>query len=206
MTPQPSSFLPIVLQPQIVPAEDCAQCDVCCRFPEADSFLRPYFSDQEIRGALDQGIDPAHFSGTDGCQIDLVPDPTGEGFLCPAFDPQTHQCRIYPVRPLDCQLYPFALMWNETQETVLFAWDPKCPHLLGLSGEKEPPLWSNKSPSSLSLPLSVLEQADAMVSQLESAEGIASIRAHPGLITVFQADVVILKSLTHLTAALQLPA
>ncbi len=30
--------------PQIVPRQICFRCDVCCRFPEPDSFLRPYFT------------------------------------------------------------------------------------------------------------------------------------------------------------------
>src|SRR5437868_9945275 len=30
--------------PQLVPSRTCLQCDVCCRFPDPDSSLRPYFT------------------------------------------------------------------------------------------------------------------------------------------------------------------
>lgn len=193
----------MVIQPQVVPSEVCRQCEVCCRFPETDSFLRPYFTKREIQEALNQGIDPAHFSDLAGCQIAVVAHPAGEGFLCPAFDPETRHCQIYRVRPLDCQLYPFALMWNEAEDTILFAWDPKCPYLLTQSGEEVPPMWLDKDPASLSLPAWLLEQAHVVAAVLESEPAIASLRAHPRLITAFQADIVIIKALERLTRALR---
>ncbi len=88
------------------------QCDVCCRFPERDSLLRPYFTAEEIRRATARGVDPSHFPDPNGCQVSVVPTPSGEGYLCPAFDPQTSHCRIYEDRPLDCQIYPLAVMWT----------------------------------------------------------------------------------------------
>ncbi len=39
-------LLPMV--PQLVPSKTCLTCEVCCRFPEADIFLRPYFTAEEI--------------------------------------------------------------------------------------------------------------------------------------------------------------
>ena len=38
--------------PQFVPGSACFQCEVCCRFPESDSFLRPYFTRDEIGVAV----------------------------------------------------------------------------------------------------------------------------------------------------------
>src|SRR5437016_3656654 len=73
--------------PQHVPSRVCLSCDVCCRFPEADSFLRPYFTAQEITEAVSRGIDPAAFPNPHGSQIRVVPSPAGEGYLCSAFDP-----------------------------------------------------------------------------------------------------------------------
>ncbi|MFM8551179.1 MAG: hypothetical protein ACKOCD_02535, partial [Nitrospiraceae bacterium] len=69
----PTSF------PQCVPSRVCVSCDVCCRFPEPDSFLRPYFTAEEIAQAAAQGIDPALFPDPAGSQIGLVPNPSGEG-------------------------------------------------------------------------------------------------------------------------------
>jgi hypothetical protein len=41
--------------PQIVPSDLCLRCDVCCRFPERESFLRPYFTAQERERAIASG-------------------------------------------------------------------------------------------------------------------------------------------------------
>lgn len=100
-----------ILLPQLVPSQVCLSCDVCCRFPDRDSFLRPYFTAEEIQRAVARGIDRSHFPDPSGCQIALTPHPSGEGYLCPAFDPTTSHCRIYEDRPLDCQIYPLAVMW-----------------------------------------------------------------------------------------------
>ena len=193
----------MALEPQVVPSEECQRCEVCCRFPESDSLLRPYFTDVEIRQALNQGIDPTRFPDLAGCQIAVVAHPTGDGYVCPAFDPDTHRCRIYAVRPLDCQLYPFAIMWNAAHDQILFAWDPKCPYLLAQSGEDLPPVFLDKDPASLALPALLLEQAHSVADWLESGQAVVSLRAHPRLITAFQADIVIIKPLDRLTAALR---
>ncbi len=193
----------MVLEPQVVPSEVCCRCEVCCRFPEAESLLRPYFTDVEIQQAISHGVDPAYFPDRNGCQISVVPHETGEGFLCPAFDPETRHCRIYPVRPLDCQLYPFALMWNEAGNHILFAWDPKCPYLLTQSGEDLPIFLSGKNPATLTLPDFLVQQAHSVSSLMESDRTLEYLRAHPRLITAFQPDVVIIRRLDRLTAALR---
>jgi hypothetical protein len=109
--PAPLRVLPLAPLPQLVPSRVCLACDVCCRFPDADSFLRPYFTADEIRSAVALGLDRASFPDPAGGQVALVPNPSGEGYLCPAFDPATFHCRIYEARPLDCRIYPLALMW-----------------------------------------------------------------------------------------------
>ena len=43
---------PPIALPQLVPSRTCLQCDVCCRFPDPDSALRPYFAESEIARAL----------------------------------------------------------------------------------------------------------------------------------------------------------
>ena len=49
-TPKPRDMSVIV--EQIVPGKVCFACDVCCRFPEQDSALRPYFTKEEIWAAV----------------------------------------------------------------------------------------------------------------------------------------------------------
>ena len=196
------SSLPMVPGPQVVPSAVCCQCEVCCRFPESGSSLRPYFTDGEILLAILHGISAGSFPDLSGCQISVIPHPTDEGFICPAFDPVTHHCQIYDVRPLDCQLYPFALMWNEEGKTVLFGWDPKCPYLLAASGGGTSTTRPNEHPATLNLPPSILDRAESVAEFIESNEMLKSLSSHPLLITPFQPDVVVLKRLDRLTAAL----
>src|ERR1700686_4917190 len=86
---------PPVALPQLVPSRICLQCDVCCRFPDPDSALRPYFSEHEITRALTGSVEETAFPNRRGSQVILVPDPHGDGYLCPAFDTATLTCRIY---------------------------------------------------------------------------------------------------------------
>lgn len=170
--------------PQLVPSATCFRCDVCCRFPEAESFLRPYFTEQEIVTAVASGIPSASFPHASGSQINLVKNPVGEGYLCPAFDPLTSRCGIYDVRPVDCQLYPLALMWDAAEERVVLGWDTKCPFM------RE------------ALPPAVAAHAERVTDLLATDEVIETIAAHPRLVGRFQDDVVILKDLPQLTARL----
>jgi uncharacterized protein len=171
--------------PQFVPSSTCFRCDVCCRFPEADSFLRPYFTQAEIAEAIARGVSDSFFSGTSGSQIDLVKSPIDEGYLCPAFDAASGHCGIYDVRPLDCQLYPLALMWDESGQEVLLGWDTKCPFM------RE------------AVPRSIHEHAELMTGLLATEAVLDKIVANPRLIGRFQDDVVVLKPLPQLTAHLR---
>ncbi len=169
---------------QLVPSRVCLSCEVCCRFPEPDSFLRPYFTAAEIRQAVARGMAPAHFPDPDGCQVTVVPNPTGEGFLCPAFDPATSHCRIYEDRPLDCQIYPLAMMWTADGSTVVLGWDTKCPFMR----EAVPP--------------EIAAYADRIAAMLERGDMLETVASHPRLVGRFQEDVVVLNPLPKLSARL----
>jgi len=224
--PRPK-LLPMAPLPQLVPSQACFSCDVCCRFPEADSFLRPYFTAEEIQGAVSHGLDPAHFSEPTGCQVTVVPNPSGEGYLCPALDPSTSRCRIYDSRPLDCQLYPLALMWSADGSEVLLGWDSKCPFLResadegrgargeglesGEEREAKASLGHQPSATRLSSPKSISHQlpppgirayADQIASLIERDETIGTLVRHPRLIGPFQEDVAVLRTVPRLTARL----
>lgn len=171
--------------PQYVPSRVCLNCDVCCRFPEADSFLRPYFTHQEIARAVASGVDPRSFPDPTGSQIDLVPNPAGDGYLCPAFDAATHRCRIYDARPFDCRLYPFVLMWDAPCERVVLGWDTKCPFMID------------------AVTAEIAVQAERVAATLATDAMIDTIAANPRLVGRFQDDVVVLVDLPHLTARLR---
>jgi uncharacterized protein len=166
---------------QLVPSRVCLQCEVCCRFPEADSFLRPYFTAEEIQRAVARGINPAHFPDPNGSQVSVVPNPSGEGYLCPAFDPVTSHCRIYDDRPLDCQIYPLAVMWSADRRQVVLGWDTKCPFM------RETRLREIEA------------YAETVAARLEQDEAAVTIARNQRLIGRFQDDVIVLKPLPRLT-------
>jgi len=195
--------IPVIPGQQVVPSAVCFRCEVCCRFPEHDSVLRPYFTEAEIRQAVTHGVTPSSFPDHAGSQIEVVRHPTDEGFLCPAFDPTTHHCRIYEVRPLDCQLYPLALMWNARHDRVVLGWDTLCPFLLEQAGGDAPLTGVSPPPSALALPKAFMEQAQRVATYLESSDVLNALALHPRLVTPFQPGVVVLQPLERLTAALR---
>ncbi|MEX5215039.1 MAG: phosphatidylglycerol lysyltransferase domain-containing protein [Nitrospiraceae bacterium] len=172
-----------------VPSRTCLTCEVCCRFPDADSFLRPYFTGEEIQVALGRGLSSSSFRDQAGCQIEVQPHPAGQGYLCPAFDAETHHCRIYDVRPLDCRLYPLAVMWDRTHREVLLGWDMKCPFLFD-------------NQAGLSNQPAFLEYVAETARYLEQDSVLTLVERHPSLVTRFQEDVVVLQSLPALTVRL----
>ena len=183
--------------PQHVPSPVCLRCDVCCRFPEADSFLRPYFTAQEIAEAVSHGIDSAAFPDPQGSQIRVVPNPTGEGYVCSAFDAATSHCRIYERRPLDCQIYPLAIMWSADHREVVLGWDTKCPFLEKRSG------FEGRG-SRFEHGMESIEHYGTKIAALIEQEGrIEVFVRHPRLIGRYQDDVVVLQSLPQLTDRLR---
>src|SRR5574341_663582 len=170
--------------PQIVPSSTCLRCDVCCRFPDPDSALRPYFTAENIEQAVAAGVDRAAFSDQHGSQVTVVSDRKSDGYLCPAFDPATSHCTIYDRRPFDCRIYPLALMWNETHDQVVLGWDTKCPFLR----EQVPP--------------DIHRHAVQVMAVLDQPGIVTMVGAHPRLIGRFQEDVIVLAPLPHITAEL----
>jgi hypothetical protein len=121
----------------MVPSEICLQCDICCRFPEADSVMAPVFTRDEVSRITLSGAGPEFlFSGGSSGRIRLMPFPKEvespghqEGCICPAFDPLSHRCKIYPLRPLDCRLYPFLIMKSEEGDEPVLGIDTQCPYV-----------------------------------------------------------------------------
>ena len=110
---------------------ECLACEVCCRFPLADSALAPFFSHEEQAGAAEAGLSaeaflPGRF-GAGGWPLltrdDLI-------HRCSAFRPETNDCAIYARRPLDCRLYPFLLMYSADGDAVTLGLDRYCPRAL----------------------------------------------------------------------------
>src|SRR5437667_9660630 len=102
---------------QIVPSRVCFTCDVCCRFPERDSPLRPYFTREEIQAAIARGISPDAFPDHAGAEVAVVSP--GEGYRCPAFQPETGRWGIHGDRPPDCRLHPVPVTGDPGHPSVV---------------------------------------------------------------------------------------
>lgn len=174
-----------VIVEQIVPSRVCLTCDVCCRFPEQDSALRPYFTKEEILAAVASGLSPDAFPDHAGSKVAVVPNEE-EGYCCPAFNPATGQCGIYEERPLDCRLYPVAVMWDHAHSAVVMGWDSKCPFIRD----------NLDSPESRAY----VERTAAF---LESQESVDIFVSNIQLIGAFQCDVFVLGRLENLTSAMR---
>ena len=113
---------------QIIPADVCFSCDVCCRFLEAESPLAPIFTEAEREKVIAAGAEPSLFRPqADGKSSQVQLKPYKDFYICPFFDAATSHCTIYPIRPLDCQLYPFALMLSADGSEVVLGVDTLCP-------------------------------------------------------------------------------
>lgn len=108
-----------MLLKQIIPPEYCSKCDVCCRFLDNETPLAPVglsvvsYNDRFTQPFLDKASVEAGRAG----------------FICQNFNPSTNKCRDYENRPLDCQIYPFVVMWDKEYRNVVLGVDPKCPYI-----------------------------------------------------------------------------
>ena len=169
---------------QIVPSKVCFSCDICCRFLDQDSFLAPIFTQTEMDRAIQNGVDASVFrANADGksAQVKLIPH--GDMYICPCFNPETSECTIYPIRPLDCQIYPCALMYNQNQTQVVLGVDIICPY-----GETE----TQTEPFQ--------HYIDYVANYLESDQVVETIAANWEIITPYQETVVTVRVLEKLTS------
>jgi Fe-S-cluster containining protein len=60
-------------------------------------------------------------------KVRLIQSAGIEYFLCAFLEGENNSCKIYPMRPLECQLYPF--MINRKEGRVYLAVDEGCPFI-----------------------------------------------------------------------------
>lgn len=111
---------------QYVPQEVCLKCQGCCRFKEENSIWSPCLLEEEIEGLIDKEGIPA-ISVDINKRILLVPGPDTEGFVCPCLNIGDNKCRIYSLRPFECQLYPFLISLRNKK--VILTVDLNCPYI-----------------------------------------------------------------------------
>jgi len=110
---------------QIIPEEFCLKCKGCCRFKEMDSVWTPCLLDEEIQELLDEKIPPACISSNK--RLLPVPNPQGDGFVCPFLETKDNKCKIYGFRPFECRLYPFLI--NLRGGKAILTLDLNCPYV-----------------------------------------------------------------------------
>ena len=168
---------------QIVPGHTCLSCDVCCRFLDQQSHLAPIFTKEEFDKAVQARLSADLFQNSrDGSSRQIRLKPYRDLFICPAFDPNTQQCTIYEHRPLDCQIYPLAIMRDIDGQKVVLGIDPICPFA-------EAKIQTQ----------SFQHYADHISSFLESEIVVNRIAQNRDLIGCFQENVVVVRQLTKLT-------
>ena len=115
---------------QFVPGQICLSCDGCCRYSDKTTVWAPLFLFEEILELTGKNIVPCCLFTHPGritkkaARINLTEE---QGmYICPCFNLPDHTCKIYPFRPLDCQLYPFLLARKKNK--LFLALDEKCPY------------------------------------------------------------------------------
>lgn len=111
---------------QFVPQEVCLKCLGCCRFKELNSVWSPCLLEEEALELIDKKGIPA-LSITIDKKIQPIAHPAGEGFICPLLDYKGNKCKIYALRPFECQLYPFLIALRDKK--VLLTVDINCPYV-----------------------------------------------------------------------------
>ncbi len=117
--------------PQVIPSEFCLKCRGCCVFREADSrWCARLMVEEEI--LLEKRVPGLSFGGR------VRTEPCSAGcWRCRCLEAQSHRCRVYADRPLECALYPF-LLSSEEQRLRLYA-HLACPWVVENQGSPE---WS----------------------------------------------------------------
>ena len=154
--------------PQIVPESWCLECKICCRFPDTKNVQTPFWSGLETDWAKRDNKEAGSWFKPEPASPSLSPRLVscgGSGYRCPAFEPETHRCRIHAVKPLDCRLYPFVLASNPGQTEVLLAMDTKCPFI---ERHQEDP--------------ALVTYATGLVEYLDTEAGLEYLRTNPKVV------------------------
>lgn len=150
---------------QFIPQEFCLNCKSCCRFKSMDSVWSPCLLDEEIQDLLDRKIPPAAISLNR--RLLPIPEPQGQGYICPFLNIQDNKCKIYEFRPFECQLYPFLI--NLRNKKVLLTVDLNCPYINKNSKSKE-----------------LKEYTEYLITFLNSPKQIKLLKDNPHIIQAYE--------------------
>ena len=161
---------------QLIPSEICLECPVCCRFPEKQAALSPFFLPEE-RNRVEALKTGGSFRESGASKAELVV--CGNGFACSFFNPADHTCRVYPVRPLDCSMYPAVVLYSKDHRKVMLGADTTCPAL-----------------SRPGVSVRLRQYLDSIQRYLESNALSSLIRKYPQFISEFQEEAVEVRELS----------
>ena len=175
--------------PQIVPESWCLNCKICCRFPDTENVQTPAWSPLEAGWARSHGGNAGWFTAkAPSPSLSPVLEPCGHGYLCPAFDGKTSRCTIYPVRPLDCRIYPFVLARDAGQTRVVLSMDMKCPYLEKHGTDPE-----------------VLTYASELTRYLQRPEAMAYLKMNPEIVGPMWPEFVHVAAMPEMAVEIQAP-
>lgn len=96
----------------------CQQCRGCCKFEKNEKYFSPVFTKKEIETAkIDRKLSKKKSDNV--FQIKLIESKFGDYLVCPLLNEESHLCKIYPNRPMDCKLWPIIFMFDKNKKDVL---------------------------------------------------------------------------------------
>ena len=118
---------------QFVPSEVCLKCKGCCRFNDMNSVWAPCLLDEDIQNLLDRDIPSAVISIDK--RLLSIPVEGAATYLCPFLGSDGNKCKVYDIRPFECQLYPFLL--SVRNKKINLTIDLNCPYASEMVNKKE---------------------------------------------------------------------
>jgi uncharacterized protein len=165
--------------PQLIASEVCLECPVCCRFPEKQATLSPFFFPEERKQAESLKLKGSFREAAVGKASKAKLVACGHGFACSFFNPEDHTCQTYEARPLDCSMYPAVVMESRDRQKVFLGADTKCPAL------KRPEIAAK-----------LQQYLNWIQRYLETTTLSSLIRKYPQFISEFQEEVVEVRELS----------
>ena len=109
--------------PTFIPPGHCLSCRGCCVFAHSGGDWSPRLTTDDISMIAGQQSGEEWRDGD--MRLALVPSPGGRA--CCFLDQSQHTCRVYPLRPLECRIYPL-LLSSEAEGIRLYVHEA-CPYV-----------------------------------------------------------------------------
>ena len=119
-----------MIQGHVTNSKLCLNCKECCDFGTEDLWA-PFFTKEDVYQVIQKGYSAALFKRTfdpNVKQVKLIRSHIHRGHrYCPFLDTTTWLCKIYDIRPLDCELWPVIIVWDKTNKNILLGLEESCP-------------------------------------------------------------------------------